>query len=63
MYYLSSLKPRLPIIIKISTAGYVIPIEVDKGASTSIINLETFEDIRKRTRTKLNTFMGKSDYF
>ena len=59
MYYFSSQKPRPPIIIKISVAGCVIPIEVDTGASTNIINLETFEDIRKRTPIKLNTFMGK----
>ena len=59
MYCLSSQKPRPPIIIKISVAGCVIPIEVDTGTSTRIINLETFEDIRKRTPIKLNTFMGK----
>ena len=36
MYYLSSQKPRPPIIIKISVAGCVIPIEVDTDASTSV---------------------------
>lgn len=64
IYHLNH-KPTPPIIVEIEINNVVVPIEVDTGASTSLLNLETFKVINNSnielqpTTCKLKTYSGE----